>query len=116
MVCPSDLSNNKRYGRLRKECNAGIFVMEYFTRKELRALRSVFIATILFCLAYSLSIIHELDVQQIMENYNKWGPSARTCLRLAWGTISERELKRRCDRPRQEIRRKSPRDNYGGRT
>jgi hypothetical protein len=82
-----------RYDRLRKQHNAGIFIMEYFTREEIQALRSVFIATILFCPAYFLSLIHELDVQQMINYYNKWGPSACTCLRLAWGTISERRLK-----------------------
>jgi hypothetical protein len=82
-----------RYDRLRKKYYAGIFIMEYFTREEIQALRSVFIATIRFCPAYFLSRIHELDVQQMINYYNKWGPSARTCLRLAWGTISERELK-----------------------
>ena len=46
-----------RYDRLRKECNAAVFVMKYVTRDESRALRSVFIASILFLnrLAYSLS-------------------------------------------------------------
>ena len=83
----------ERHGRLRKECMAGLFVMEFFTREESRALRLVFISTILLCLAYSLSIIHNLDVQQFMTNYDKWGPSARTCLMLAWRTISEEALK-----------------------
>jgi len=66
--------------------------MDCFTREESRALRSVFIASILFCLAYSLSTIHGLDAERFMENYNKWGPSARTCPGLAWGAISETEL------------------------
>ena len=82
----------KRYDRLRKECSVGVFVMDYFTREESRALRSVFITTILLCLAYSLSIIHGLDVERFLENYDEWGPSTRTCLGLARGTITEDEL------------------------
>ena len=103
----------KRYDRLRKEIHAGVFVMDYFTREESRALRSVFIGSILFCLAYSLSTIHGLDAERFMENYNKWGPSARTCLGLAWGAITERELRKRSGRRCQEVCRKSPRDMYG---
>ena len=86
-----------RYDRLRKECNAGLFVMNCFTREESRALRSVFTASILFCLAYSHSIIHGLDVERFVENYDMWGPSGRTCLRLAWGTMSEKELEYKVD-------------------
>jgi hypothetical protein len=82
----------KRCDRLRKECHAGVFVMDNFTREESRALRSVFIAGILFYMAYSLSTVHGLDAERFMEKYNKWGPSARTCLGLAWGVITEREL------------------------
>jgi hypothetical protein len=82
----------KRYDRFCKESDAGVFVMDYLTREESRALRWVFIVTILFCLAYSLSIIHGLDTERFIENYDKWGPSARTCLELARGTISEAQL------------------------
>jgi hypothetical protein len=60
--------------------------------EEPQALRLVFVASIVFCLAYSLSIIHGLDVERFIENYDKWGPSARTCLKLAWGTITKEEL------------------------
>jgi hypothetical protein len=81
-----------RYDRFRKECNAGVFVMDCITLEESRALRSVFIATILFCLTYSRSIIYKLDVERVVENFTKWGPSARTCLMLAWGTLTEKEL------------------------
>ena len=44
------------------------------------------------CLTYSDSIIYGLDVQRFQDNFTKWGPSARTCLGLAWGTLSEKEL------------------------
>jgi hypothetical protein len=81
-----------RHDRFRKECNAGIFVMDCVTTEESRALRSVFIATTLFCLAYSHSIIYKLDVERVLENFRKWGPSARTFLRLG-GTMTERELR-----------------------
>ena len=49
-------------------------------------------------LIYFLSIIHNLDVQQFMTNYDKWGPSARTCLMLAWRTISEEALKSKVEK------------------
>ena len=84
-----------RYDRLCKECLAGVFVMDCFTREESRALRSVFIASILFCLAYSLSIIHGLDTEHFLENYDKWGPFACTCLILELGVISEDWLKKK---------------------
>jgi hypothetical protein len=84
-----------RYDRLRKECNTGLFVMNCFTREESRALRLVFITTILFCLTYSHSIIHELNVENFLKSFDKWGPSARTCLRLAGGTITEQELEKK---------------------
>jgi hypothetical protein len=86
-----------RYDRLGKECNAGLFVMNCLTREESRALRSVFIISNLFCLAYSHSIIHGLDAERFVENYDKWGPSGRTCLKLAWGTIAEKELEYKVD-------------------
>src|SRR6267154_3031629 len=85
----------KRYDSLRKECFPGVVVMDCFTREESRALRSVFIASILFCLAYSLSIIHGLDTEHFLENYDKWGPSACTCLRLELGVMSEDWLKKK---------------------
>ena len=31
-------------------------------------------------------------MEGFVENYKKWGPSARTCLGLAWGTMTEEEL------------------------
>lgn len=61
----------------RYECNAGLFVMNGFTREESRA----------------LSIIYGLDTEYFLKLYDKWGPSGRTCLRLAWRTMSEKELK-----------------------
>lgn len=85
-------SATKHYNRFRKECNAGLFVMDCFTREESRAPRSVFITTILFCLAYFHSIIHGIDSEHFIEYFKKWGPSARTCLSLAWGTTTEEEL------------------------
>jgi len=37
----------KRHDRLSKECNAGLFVMAYFTDEELQALRLVFVTIVL---------------------------------------------------------------------
>lgn len=62
-----------RYDRLPKECNAGLFVMDCSTRDSSRALRSVFIASILLCLAYSFppyNMIHGLDVERFVMNYD----------------------------------------------
>src|SRR6267154_5772120 len=88
-------SATKHYDCLCKEHFAGVFVMDCFTREESRALRSVFIASILFFLSYSLSIIHGLDTERFLENYDKWGPSARTCLGLEWGVIGKDWLKKK---------------------
>jgi hypothetical protein len=89
---PAASPATKHYNRFREERYAGLFVMDCFTREESRALRSVFIATILFWLAYSHSIIYGLDAEHFVEYFEKWGPSVRTCLRLAWGTTTEEEL------------------------
>ena len=83
----------ERWDRWSKECNAGLFVMDCITARESRALRLVFIATILFCLTYSHSIVHGLDVERFQQYFTKWGPSARTCLRLMWGTLTETRLR-----------------------
>lgn len=70
-----------RYDRLREELALGVFVMNYLSRDESRA----------------LSIIHGVDVEGVLRNYDTWGPSARTCLHLAWGMIEEMGLKMRVD-------------------
>ncbi|KAI0283051.1 hypothetical protein BGY98DRAFT_952734 [Russula aff. rugulosa BPL654] len=66
----------KRYDRLRKECDLGLFIMDCVTTEEARA----------------LSIIHRLNVEQGLAHFIKWGPSARICLRLARGSMTEDEL------------------------
>ena len=83
----------ERWDRWSKGCDAGLFVMDCITPQESRALRLVFIATILFCLTYSHSIVHGLDVERFQQYFTKWGPSARTCLRLMWGTLTEPRLR-----------------------
>ena len=71
--------------------------MECLTREEARALRLVFIATILLCLAYSHSIIYGLQTGDFLVNFDKWGPSARTCLQLARGLLIENQLESRAE-------------------
>ena len=87
----------EHYDRFVNECEVGVFIMECLTREEARALRLVFIATILLCLAYSHSIIYGLQTGDFLVNFDKWGPSARTCLQLARGLLIENQLESRAE-------------------
>ena len=106
----------ERYDRFCKECGVGVFIMECLTREEARALRLVFIATILLCLEYSHSIIHGLQTIDFLAYFDKWGPSARTCLKLAWGSWTENQLKLRAEKAAKKFVNNPSAINWGGNT
>ncbi|KAF8503641.1 hypothetical protein F5888DRAFT_1631557 [Russula emetica] len=39
--------------------------------------------------------ISNIDIKRFLGHFNKWGPSARTCMRLAGGSLTENELQRK---------------------
>ena len=90
--------------------------MECLTREEARALRLVFIATILLCLAYSHSIIHGLQTRDFLVNFDKWGPSALTCLQLARGLLTENQLESRAKMAAEKFANNPFSINWGGNT
>ena len=83
----------ERWKIWRKECGGALFTMECFTEKEAKALRLVNITSILFIfLTNSHSKISNYDVKNFLANFKKWGPNIHTCIRLAEGVITTKEL------------------------
>lgn len=78
--------------RWSKECHAGLFIMQCFTEKEAKALRSVIIPSIVLSLTYSYSKILHLDVKRFLKDFKRWGPCVRTCVGLACGALTEERL------------------------
>ena len=71
------------------ECMAGSYVMSSFTSDELKALRSVIIASVLFCLTSFYSIVLHFNTKTFLKYSERWGPDARICTQLARGLWSE---------------------------
>ena len=71
------------------ECMAGSYVMSSFTSDELKALRSVIIASVLFCLTSFYSIVLHFNTKTFLKYFERWGPDARICTQLARGLWSE---------------------------